>query len=185
MSIASSSIQFSQLRERYNLQELGLNQQISDKDIQKFSSSHGSKWKLMPTHLGLKSIVADDIDHTPKSGEEKRHTFFSKWKQVKGSFATYKALIIALLEVDCGEDAESVCRLVPQNSGFSQLTDPALLPVPSPAAPSAPLNQTTPLNSGASAVQNVPTVGPKLDSTVQRDLRHILHLNWKKIRVHM
>ena len=112
MSTASLSTQFAQLKNKYNLQELGLNQQISDRHIQKFSSSHGSRWKLLPTHLGLMSILAEEIDCGPKSEEEKRHTFFTYWKQVKGSLATYKALITALLEVGCGEDAESVCRLV-------------------------------------------------------------------------
>ena len=109
----SAASQFAELKERYNLQELGLNQQISDKHIQEFSKSHGRKWKLMPANLKLETIIADDIDRAPKPEEEKRHTFFSKWKLIRGSSATYKALITALLENDCGEDAESVCRLVP------------------------------------------------------------------------
>ena len=118
------------------MQELGLNQQVSDGHILKFSGSYGSKWKLMPACLNLKSIVAEDIDRSPKSEEEKRYTFFSTWKQVKGSSATYKDLIIALLEIGCGEDADRVCELVPQ----FQEQDPPAAPksaVPAAALPSA------------------------------------------------
>ena len=113
----SSNPQFSELKERYNLQELGLNLQVSDRHIQKFSSSHGSKWRLMPAPLNLKTIVAEDIDRAPIKEEEKRHAFFTTWKLIQGSFATYKALITALLEVgSCQEDAESVCSLVPEDA---------------------------------------------------------------------
>ena len=108
----STGSRFAELKEIYNLQELGLDQQISDKHIQEFSKSHGSKWRLMPTNLDLETIVVDDIDRAPNPEEEKRHTFFSKWKLTQGSFATYKALITALLENDRGEDAESVCKLI-------------------------------------------------------------------------
>ena len=75
MSTTPPPIQFAQLKERYNLQELGLIQKVSDKHIQKFSSSHGSKWELMPAHLGLKSIDAEDIDRAPESEEEKDTNF--------------------------------------------------------------------------------------------------------------
>ena len=192
------------------MQELGLNQQVSDGHILKFSSSHGSKWKLMPAPLDLKNIVAEDIDRAPKSEEEKRHTFFTTWKQVKGSFATYKALIIALLEVDCQEDAESLCRLVPQDPQNAKTdAEPAnpfqpgsmnqptsldfavqsaplnQIPIPSPADQQAPLNHLPALDSeqtGASALQNIPTESTtKLDPIVEKDLKHILRRYRKKI----
>ena len=89
---------FAELKEKYNLQELGLNLQVSDKHIQEFSSSHGSKWKLMPAHLNLKTIVAEDIDRAPKLEEEKRYTFFSKWKLIKGSCARLLWLLSALAD---------------------------------------------------------------------------------------
>ena len=97
------------------MQEFGLNQQISDRHIQEFSNSHGRMWKDMPTYLGLHRFVAMDIDHIQNSEHHKTHSFFTTWKQMKGSSATYKALIFALLEVDCLEDAESVCKLVPED----------------------------------------------------------------------
>ena len=103
----------------------------------------------MPACLNLNSIVAEDIDRSPKSEEEKRHTFFSTWKQVKGSIATYKALIIALLEVDCAEDAESVCKLVPQ----VPFAEASSLGIAVAAAASAPLSEN--LNEIAAA----PTAG--------------------------
>ena len=109
----STASHFAALKERYNLRELGLNQPVNNKHIQEFSSSHGSKWRLIPANLNLKTIIADDIDRTPIKEEEKRYAFFSEWKLIQGSFATYKALITALLESDCQDDAESMCKLVP------------------------------------------------------------------------
>ena len=186
MSTTSLSTQFSQLKERYNLQELGLSQQVSDRHIQKFSSSHGSKWKLMPTYLGLATILAEDFDCASKSKEENRHNFFSTWKQVKGSSATYKALITALLEINCREDAESVCRLVPQGP-LNPIIDADIQDLATPTDPAQPIPLNLPpaldlavqLDSGASAVHDIPT---KLDPTVKKNLKHILHQNWKKIQ---
>lgn len=100
------------LVKQYNLTELELSRQVSDQHIEKFSRSHGSSWKSIPSHLGLKTIIAEDIDHSPKSEPEKRHAFFSTWKHVQGSFATYKALINALLVIESRQDAESVCEMV-------------------------------------------------------------------------
>ena len=111
MATYSMPRQLHQLKKRYSL-GLELDQKISDENIQEFSSSHGSKWRLMYTHLGLQAIVVQDIDRALKSEEEKRHAFFTTWKEIQGCFATYKALINALLKVSCREDAESLCELI-------------------------------------------------------------------------
>ncbi len=46
-----------------------------------------------------------------KGEKEKRHTFLIKWREVKGSEATYRNLIQALT-IESVEDAEEVCELL-------------------------------------------------------------------------
>ena len=59
----------------------------------------------------MERIVADDIDR--KSVEdEKRRDFLLKWTEEKGSKATYKVLISALLKIKCDKEAEGVCKLI-------------------------------------------------------------------------
>lgn len=90
------------------------NQRVSDQHIEKFSRSHGKKWRSLPPYLELETIAVDDIDRNPRTltEEEKRHAFFSKWKHVKGSRATYRRLVGALLKIQCREDAENLCEML-------------------------------------------------------------------------
>lgn len=100
------------LVERYQLQEEDLNSQITDKHLDKISHSHCSQWRRLPPYLGMESIVRDDVNRLSASEEEeKRCAFFLKWKDMKGSEATYQRLISALLEMECTNDAEKVCKL--------------------------------------------------------------------------
>lgn len=98
----------------YNLQERDISQQISDGHIQDLSLSDCSKWRSLPGYLGLHSSVVDDINRDPIALEEgeKRKKFLEKWKKVKGSDASYKSLICALLKIECRQDAESVLKLI-------------------------------------------------------------------------
>ena len=94
-----------------------MGRQITDAHIASFSQNSGSKWRLMPTSLGMKTIVAEDIDHNYSNSEdEKRHDFFTRWKRLKGSQATYKALIDALLTINRKEDADHVYELLMKSS---------------------------------------------------------------------
>ncbi len=97
------------LMERYSLTEDKCSQPISDYHLNKI---HCSKWKQLPCYLGLDKIVAGDVSRDCATEEEKRFEFFSKWKETRGSDATYKSLISALLDCQCREDAESVCKLL-------------------------------------------------------------------------
>ena len=62
----------------------------------------------------MPKIWVNDIDRSHPIGkeEEKRFTFFDKWKSMKKDEATYKALIVALLEINCQDDADGICGLV-------------------------------------------------------------------------
>ena len=87
---------------------LNLDQQISDEHIKQFSRSHGKKWRSLPPYLNLDTFLIDDFEQEQESSkeDEKRLAFFTKWKHIKDSRATYSALFEALLQIECREDAE-------------------------------------------------------------------------------
>ena len=82
----------SSLLEQYQLKEEDVNKQVTDLHINEISRSHCKKWKSLPAYLEMEGIVAGDIDKKPIEEDEKRCEFFSKWKEEKGSEATYKVL---------------------------------------------------------------------------------------------
>ena len=56
--------------------------------------------------------MADDIELSPGDEGTKRHRFLKRWKEIKGSAATYAQLIEALLQIDSAQDAEKVCAVL-------------------------------------------------------------------------
>lgn len=120
--IVPTAVTVSSMMKQHQLKEEDCNKKVSDKHLDAISRSHCRKWRSLPAHLEMATIVVDDIDRELGKEEERRHTFFSKWKHVKGSAATYQRLIAALLEIQCGEDAEGVCKLL-QNSLLPKAQD--------------------------------------------------------------
>ena len=106
---SSRSVTVRDLMGHYDLSEDSYSQQLSDFHVNKI---HCSKWRQLPCHLGMDEIVAEDIDRDCRSEEERRFKFFSRWKEMRGSDATYGSLISALLAIECRKDAESVCKLL-------------------------------------------------------------------------
>ena len=96
------------------------NQQISDKDIDKISQSCGFPYGRLSSYLGMKRVSAQDAKHDGKSEPDRRVSLLEAWKQMKGSDATYKALIAALLEMERRDDAEIICNFLKE----SKLTAP-------------------------------------------------------------
>ena len=94
---------------RYHLTEEDVGKQITDEHIEVISRSTCRKWRSLYAHLDLSSIAVDDVDHLPVDEDQKR---FTSLKEKKGSEATYKKLISALLTTECREDAECVCKLL-------------------------------------------------------------------------
>ena len=107
-----TSVPARSMLKRYSLTEESCDVQISDKHLGDISRSNCRKWRELPSRLEMDAIVVGDIGRKPVDEDEKRATFFAKWKEAKGSDATYKALISALLEIGCTEDAECVCKLL-------------------------------------------------------------------------
>lgn len=106
---------------QYELSDGDCNQQVTDDHLELISRSSCKQWKSLPSHLGMDTIAADDIDKGQKEEREKRHDFFLKWKETKGSQATYKQLITALLKIKCTQDAEGVCEVLKESVALQRL----------------------------------------------------------------
>ena len=121
------------MMEHFKLSEADFNCQVSDYHIEKISDNFCEKWSSLPPYMDMKAIVASDI-HKDHQGEErkKRCSFLKKWKKMKGLKATYKSLIHALLEVECREEAEGVCKLLKDQT----LRDPSQKRPDTPPNPS-------------------------------------------------
>lgn len=100
------------LMERYELTDEECSKQVSDKHLEELSRTHCSKWRRLPVHLDLDTIVQEDIDCIAIAEDDKRYKFFKEWKERIGNAATYKTLVAALLKIDCRNDAEYVCDLL-------------------------------------------------------------------------
>ena len=92
----SSSIGFLHLLKHYQLKEEDLKKQITDKHLDEISCTCCRKWKSLRSHMEMKEIVEHDIEKGPGPEKKKRRDFLKKWKNTKGSAATYRVLIIAL-----------------------------------------------------------------------------------------
>ena len=131
----------------HGLTERDVNRIVSDEHLEVISRTCCEQWKSLPPHLGLDTIVANDIDTdgTLRGYRAKRLEFFHTWKEVKGHNATYKQLITALLKIDCGDDADAVCALLtdeqppPLTPGVpSHSLVPPTRPLAPPTRPLAP-----------------------------------------------
>ena len=114
--------EMSSLLKQYKIKEKDVNREVTDIHIDKISQSHCKKWKSLPAYLEMENMVVSDIDDKNIDGPQKRCEFFSKWKEQKGSKATYKVLIRALLDMKCKKDAECVIAQSTSNGYISTCT---------------------------------------------------------------
>ena len=96
-----TNAQYEMLKKKHCLTEEQCNWQISDSDLEFFSYGRHGWWGQLPPHLGFSTS-----DGTPES------ELLFKWKDAKGPGTTYKKLILALLEIGCPDDAETVCTML-------------------------------------------------------------------------
>ena len=109
-------MEFPELIQQLELSEEDCEKPVSDEHLETISRSCCKQWKSMPPQLEVETIEAEDIDKSCKGEErEKRHKFLLKWKGIKGSKATYRQLITALLKMKCGEEAEKVCEVLKES----------------------------------------------------------------------
>ena len=84
--------------------ESKLNKPCSDQDL-KVMVKYCEKWRKIGHHLGLSKTHIEDIDKEKNAEEEKRSTMLVTWKQIYAYKATFKALVDALYECECTQDA--------------------------------------------------------------------------------
>ena len=97
---------------RLMLADQDLDKEISDLHLDEIVRKSCTLWKSLPSRLGLHSIIVKDIEKDFPRELDRRREFFQQWKQIKGSEATYRSLVKALLDIDQRHDAEYVCKLL-------------------------------------------------------------------------
>lgn len=100
---------FSSLLEQYQLTEEECSRRVSRRHLE-FST--WCQWRDLPPYLEMDAFIAEDIDHRPINEDDKRCAFFVKWRDVKGSGATYGKLITSLLKIRGWEYAERLCEML-------------------------------------------------------------------------
>jgi hypothetical protein len=135
--------------------EEDLNRTITDEHLVIIAGACCEKWMSLPPFLGLKTIVAKDIESASGDQEEKRLKFLRKWNSIKGRDATYKQLTTALAKIKCGNDVDIVCAILKNSKPPTPppSTSPHTPQMPSSAPLRAPMvTGATPYISGNSNV---------------------------------
>ena len=105
----------------FELADQELDKVISDLHLDDIAQTRCTYWKFLSSRLRLQDVVAKDIDKDFPTESEKRREFFQQWKQRKGSEATYRSLVKALLDINQRRDAEYVCNLLRQADASSSV----------------------------------------------------------------
>ena len=154
----ASDSELKSLLEHYRLKEEDCSKKVTDKHLQKICS-FCKKWRCLYPYLDMERIDVYSAEHDGNDEEENRRRFLERWQSKKGRDATYEKLMRGLLEIECKEEAESVCQLLFDSISTrkrlpleSSLLQQSPLPLQSPS-PSAPM-------SGVSRIP-VPTSQPE------------------------
>ena len=89
------------LLKNFGLTEGTCEREVEEVHLADLSRILGRGWRALPSRLGVF-----------QTEQEEKHAFLSQWKDVKGCEATYKALVSALLDIHCSEEAKGVCRML-------------------------------------------------------------------------
>ena len=112
----------SELLRQYELTEEDSEQPISDPHLEVISRTSSKEWRSLPPHLELPDTTVGDIERDSQHEGERRNNFFFTWKHKKGTRATYRNLVHALLKINCRGDAEKVCKLLLESVSARQKT---------------------------------------------------------------
>ena len=135
--------------------QLSYNEQVSDCHLELISRAHCTKWRRLPPYLGLANSVKDDIDRKSEDESDKRYDFLIKWKEIKGSEATYKALIDGLRKLDCMNDVEFIHQLMQPPPPCSRATE----------VNSTTTSPATQLSSATTTTKELISTAPSQEST--------------------
>ena len=106
------SSEFLELIKKHKLSVEDCDKKVSGAHLEIISRSSCKHWERLPSHLEMNDIVVSDVRRTQIDEEGKRLEFLRKWREQKGSKATYKQLVLALLKIECRDDAEKVCEII-------------------------------------------------------------------------
>ena len=111
---STSSVTIGSLCAQIGLAEEHLDKVISDLHLDEITQTACSIWKSLPPYKELKNfdVAIQDIDKENLNEADKIRELFRRWKQRKGSEATYTSILRALLSTERRKDAEYLCRLV-------------------------------------------------------------------------
>ena len=101
---------------KHQLTEKDISKKVNVSHLEFTSRSCYKQWKSLPPILGLQSSV---IDKTPKDEKIKCFSFLLSWMTTKGSGATHKQLLTALLKINCEEAAEMLCTRIKKSASDS------------------------------------------------------------------
>ena len=91
-----------------------MNKEISDLHLEEIARETCTCWRSLPPHLGIETNLVKDIERDFSKEVDRRRELFDQWKQRKGSEATYRNLVKALLYLKERRDADYVCKLLRQ-----------------------------------------------------------------------
>ncbi len=111
---------FYSMLNRFNLDEAECKREVTKAHIEELCKTNCTQWRLLPSRLDVETISVGDIEAKTVEENERRHCFFFEWKQIKGSAATYRHLIIALLDIKCDEDAADMCKILKRDATVHQ-----------------------------------------------------------------
>ena len=102
----------SSILQRYGMKDQDLDRAVSKKHLDRLSHSYLENWRRLPVYLGMKDITKRDAILSATEEEGRRRFFLNTWSKMKGSEATYRKLIFALVRIQSMEDAEAICKLL-------------------------------------------------------------------------
>ena len=106
-----------ELLKKHRLTDKDINRQVNVNNLERTSHFCYKQWKSLPSHLGVHSNVVGEIDKTHKDEKTKCLNFLLWWN--KGSCATYKQLLTALLSIKCEQAAEMLCTRLKESGSDS------------------------------------------------------------------
>ena len=128
---------------QYELTEDDCMKKITDKDLDSICNTCSFPYGRMAPHLKVEQACAEDIkqDTNLRSESDRRSSLLKKWKQSKGSEATYKALLSALLGIERREDAEVICKLLKDSKSATPASTHRIPDTDVPATASSGIKQ--------------------------------------------
>ena len=106
-----------ELLKRHKLTDKDINRPVNVNNLELTSHFCYKQWKSLPSHLGVQSNVVGEIDKTYEDEKTKCLNFLLRW--MKGSRATYRQLLTALLSIKCEQAAEMLSKKLKESASDS------------------------------------------------------------------